>query len=285
MAMYDSSVAEAQPPRSEPREIVELRRLKAEQPDLASAVDLQIELLQLQRRVQSRVPLPAISLDPEYLAGLLRTGPILQFDHLKIDWSDIRFLVRAVAAAMRTHEALDPADLSKVESVTRDAERLPIVVRAWYQASGPAASSLPPDAEGLETVLLQAMRPILSRAADAILARLEASSWHHGNCPVCGGEPDLSVITPAADRMLICGRCLARWRFDQLTCPFCRNSDRSRITSFASRDGRYRLYACDVCERYLKAYDGRRATRPVLPAVDSVATLPLDAAAMQRGYK
>jgi formate dehydrogenase maturation protein FdhE len=284
MAMYDSSVAEAQPPRSEPREIVELRRLKAEQPDLASAVDLQIELLQLQRRVQSRVPLPAISLDPEYLAGLLRTGPILQFDHLKIDWSDIRFLVRAVAAAMRTHEALDPADLSKVESVTRDAERLPIVVRAWYQASGPAASSLPPDAEGLETVLLQAMRPILSRAADAILARLEASSWHHGNCPVCGGEPDLSVITPAADRMLICGRCLARWRFDQLTCPFCRNSDRSRITSFASRDGRYRLYACDVCERYLKAYDGRRATRPVLPAVDSVATLPLDAAAMQRGY-
>ena len=283
--MYDSSVAEAQPPRSEPREIVELRRLKAEQPDLASAVDLQIELLQLQRRVQSRVSLPAIRLDPEYLAGLLRTGPILQFDHLKIDWSDIRFLVRAVAAAMRTHEALDPADLSKVESVTRDAERLPIVVRAWYQASGPAASSLPPDAEGLETVLLQAMRPILSRAADAILARLEASSWHHGNCPVCGGEPDLSVITPAADRMLICGRCLARWRFDQLTCPFCRNSDRSRITSFASRDGRYRLYACDVCERYLKAYDGRRATRPVLPAVDSVATLPLDAAAMQRGYK
>jgi formate dehydrogenase maturation protein FdhE len=285
MAMYDSSVAEAQPPRSESREIVELRRLKAEQPDLASAVDLQIELLQLQRRVQSRVSLPAIRLDPEYLAGLLRTGPILQFDHLKIDWSDIRFLVRAVAAAMRTHEALDPADLSKVESVTRDAERLPIVVRAWYQASGPAASSLPPDAEGLETVLLQAMRPILSRAADAILARLEASSWHHGNCPVCGGEPDLSVITPAADRMLICGRCLARWRFDQLTCPFCRNSDRSRITSFASRDGRYRLYACDVCERYLKAYDGRRATRPVLPAVDSVATLPLDAAAMQRGYK
>jgi hypothetical protein len=259
--------------------------LKAEQPDLASAVDLQIELLQLQRRVQSRVPLPAIRLDPDYLAGLLRTGPILQFDHLKIDWSDIRFLVRAVAAAMRTHEALDPADLSKVESVTRDAERLPIVVRAWYQASGPAASTLPPDAEGLETVLLQAMRPILSRAADAILARLEASAWHHGNCPVCGGEPDLSVITPAADRLLICGRCLARWRFDQLTCPFCRNSDRSRITSFASRDGQYRLYACDVCERYLKAYDARRATRPVLPAVDSVATLPLDAAAMQRGYK
>ncbi len=93
------------------------------------------------------------------------------------------------------------------------------------------------------------------------------------------------MITPAADRLLICSRCLARWSFEPITCPFCRNADRSRITSFASRDGRYRLYACDVCQRYLKAYDARSASRPVLPPVDSVATLPLDAAAMQRGYK
>ena len=44
------------------------------------------------------------------------------------------------------------------------------------------------------------------------------------------------------------------------------------------------MYACDVCTRYVKAYDGRRATRPVMPIVDSIATLPLDAAAIQRGY-
>jgi hypothetical protein len=36
--------------------------------------------------------------------------------------------------------------------------------------------------------------------------------------------------------------------------------------------------------RYIKAYDARRAGRPVMPMVDSIATLPLDAAAMQRGY-
>ena len=39
------------------------------------------------------------------------------------------------------------------------------------------------------------------------------------------------------------------------TCPFCANDDRALITSFATRDGRYRVYACDVCRRYLKAYD------------------------------
>jgi hypothetical protein len=47
----------------------------------------------------------------------------------------------------------------------------------------------------------------------------------------------------------------------------------------------YRIAACDVCTRYLKAHDGRRASRPLMLPVDTVATLPLDAAAMQKGYK
>ena len=42
---------------------------------------------------------------------------------------------------------------------------------------------------------------------------------------------------------------------------------------------------CDVCRKYLKAYDARNASRPVMVSVDTIATLPLDAAAMQKGYK
>lgn len=273
------------PQRSEPREIAELRRVKEDHPDLASAVDLQIELMQVQRRVQSRVALPAIRLDSEHLNSLLAAGPILQFEHLKVDWSDVRFLLRATAAAMRTHEAIEDRDFQRADALCRDGARLPEIVRAWYAGGRAGAAPLAGDAEGLEPVLLQAMRPILTRAADAIMARTDLSVWKHGTCPLCGGEPDLAVITPAADRILLCGRCSARWRFHQFTCPFCLNGDRSRITSFASRDGQYRLYACDVCERYLKAYDARKASRPVMHVVDSVATIPLDAAAIQKGYR
>ena len=276
-------MTEAQPPRAEPREIVELRRLKDEQPDLASAVDLQIELLQLQRRVQARVPLPSIRLDSDYLAGQLAAGSLLRFEHLKIDWSDVRFLVRASAGAMRTHEALEPDDLRKVEIITRDAERLPFVVRAWYEGTGPGGA-LPAEVAGLETVLLQAMRPFLTRAADAIIARVDLPGG-------CTGLSGLRRRTRPrghhAGRRSPADLQPLHWRAGgsiRSTCPFCRNAERSQITSFTSRDGRYRLNGCDVCERYLKAYDARRATRPVMPAVDSVATLPLDAAAMQRGY-
>src|SRR4029079_9105953 len=120
--------------------------------------------------------------------------------------------------------------------------------------------------------------------AEVLEQREELGSGIHPYCGLCGGEPDFAVITPSAERHLICGRCTLRWKFEPLTCPFCLNADRSSIPSFATPDGQYRVYACDRCQRYLKAFDGRRATRPVMPLVDAVATLPLDAAAMQRGY-
>jgi Protein involved in formate dehydrogenase formation len=271
--------------RSESREIAELRRLKQDQPELAAAVDLQIELLQLQRRVQSRVSLPTIRLDADYLNARLASPPVLQFEHLPIDWGELRFLLRATGSAMRTHEALEDGDFRRLEALCRDAARLPALIRSWYDSPRPNAEPIDPEAVGLETALLQAMRPFLTRSSDAVMAKSDLSGWTFGTCPLCAGDPDFAVITPAADRLLICGRCSARWRFHQLACPFCANADRRRITSFATRDGQYRLYACDECHRYIKAFDARQATRPVMPAVDSVATLPLDAAAMQKGYK
>jgi FdhE protein len=278
-----------QEPRSEPREITELRRLREDQPDLAAAADLQIQLLQLQRRVQSRVPLPGINLDTKHLDAIVTKGrPILAFEQVPIDWSDLRFLMRSTAEAMRTHDAIEIDDYRRVDALARDGEKLPIAIREWYEAARPSSSGgrdVSAAIAGLEPLLLQAMRPFLSRCADAVMARTVFSGWPHGTCPLCGGEPDFSVITPAADRLLICGRCASRWHFHQLTCPFCSNADRANITSFATRDGLYRLYACDICQRYLKAFDGRHAHRPVMPAVDTIATLPLDAAAVQRGYK
>lgn len=277
------------PQRAEPREIVELRQLREDQPDLAQAIDLQIQLLQLQRRVQSRVPLPPMNLDAAHLEKVLSSGkPILTFEQVPIDWSDLRFLVRSTADVMRTHDAIESDDYRRVEALTRDAERLAPAVREWFEAARavPAGGrDVSPDIAGLEPLLLQAMRPFLSRCADAVMARSLFQGWPHGNCPLCGGEPDFSYITPAAERLLICSRCTSRWRFHQLACPFCLNADRTRITSFATRDGLYRLNGCDVCQRYVKGFDGRNAHRQVMPAVDAIATLPLDAAAVQRGYR
>ena len=101
---------------------------------------------------------------------------------------------------------------------------------------------------------------------------------------MCGGEPDIAVVATDGDRRLICGRCSLRWPFSEHLCPFCENTNPLRIRTFTSPDRRYRLTACDGCLRYVKAYDERSASRPVMTGVDTIAMLPLDVLAIQRGY-
>ena len=55
------------------------------------------------------------------------------------------------------------------------------------------------------------------------------------------------------------------------------------IKSLATPDGIYRVMSCRVCERYIKVLDGRKASRPLLPYFDPIATLPLDAAMAKNG--
>jgi FdhE protein len=279
--------------RAEPREVVELKQLKTVQPELASAIDMQIALVDMQRRVQGRVPLPWLQVDPEWLKAQLAGGrPIVKFTDVPIEWTDFRLTFRQTADILRRHDALERADYETIVTMGRDERQaLEVTVARWYEATSGvepiegSAERLPAGAPpALDQVLLLALRPFLARSVESMAERTDLSGWTHGHCPFCGWEPDFAVIMPSAERRLICGRCVAQWAFATLTCPFCANDDRALITSFATRDGRYRVYACDVCRRYLKAYDARHATRPVMVAVDTIATLPLDAAAIQRGY-
>jgi hypothetical protein len=278
------------PARAETREIVELKELKTAQPELASAADMQIALIDMQRRVQSRVPLPRLQTDPAWMLSQYAAGrPVVRFADIPLEWSDFRLTLRQTADILRRFDSLDADDHQAIVGLCRD-NRLEAIVGQWYDATsgvngGDAKDRLPQDAPtGLDQVLVLALRPFLARCAEVLMPRTDLPPWTHGHCPYCGWEPDFAVITRAADRRLICGRCLAQWSFDGVTCPFCANDDRSQITSFATRDGRYRVYGCDRCHRYLKAYDGRNSARNVMVGVDTIATLPLDAAAIQRGY-
>ena len=299
--MYHFCVTEqsgppGRPARSESREVAALRAIRAAHPELSEAVDMHLELVELHRRVQGRVPIPSLEITAEIVTRhAAEARPLLRFEDIPLDLTDLRLLVRQTADILRRHGALDDADYQKVQSLGRDMKLL-AATGEWYrsvaEAHAVAAIGMPPvttpPASGEDAVVTQvlglAMRPFLLRCAEVLQQREELGLWRHPHCGLCGGEPDFAVITPSADRHLICSRCCLRWKYEPLTCPYCQNADRTRITSFATPDGQYRVYACDVCRRYLKAYDGRRTSRPVMPMVDSVATLPLDAAAMQRGY-
>ena len=276
--------------------MTELRALKARHPELGGAVDLHLELLELQRRVQGRVPLPPLELDANILQRHQLEGrPLLRFEQIPLDLTDLRLLVRQTADVLHRFDALDASEFQLAHALGRGDQLLAVAGR-WYRRAAERAAAVtsapgvtsPPvanESEVVGNVLTLAMRPFLSRCAEVLQRRPELSAWTHAHCALCGGEPDLACLDAQGDRHLVCGRCLLQWRFDAITCPFCLNSDRARITSFGTSDGLYRVYGCNACHRYLKAFDARRSTRPLMPVFDGVAMLPLDAAAIQRGYQ
>ncbi len=278
--------------RPDPRDVAELRALAERQPELSAAVALQIALIDAVRRVQSRVATSSFSLTSEQIAARLTSGqPLLDFDRLPIEWTEARLLFRQITDILRRNEAIDDTAGARLLEIGRSAS-LPDLARRWME-KGHTDSGI----EMLEEILAWALRPFLCRAADVLQQRANFGSagdaagappafgaWKRGVCPVCGGEPDFACITTSGERQLICGRCQTRWPTEPFACPFCGESEKQRITSFATPDGTYRVTACQSCKRYLKTFDGRHGGRAVMPNVDAIATLPLDAVVMQRGF-
>jgi FdhE protein len=265
--------------RHDSREVTELRALAERQPELSAAATLQIALLDALRRIQTRIATASVSFSPDEIATRLAGGqPLMDFNRLPIDWNEARLLFRQITDVLRRHDALDARAATRLHDVGRS-PTLPQLARRWFEDG-----TSDPSIEMLDEVIAWSMRPFLVRAADVLQQRVALGAWNRGVCPVCGGEPDFACITTSGERLLICGRCHTRWPTAAFTCPFCGEHDKQRITSFATPDGMYRVTACQSCRRYLKTLDGRRTGRAVMPSVDAIATLPLDAIVMQRGF-
>lgn len=258
-----------------PREVLELKALGERQPELMPAVSLQVDLIEAVRRVQSRITTPWIETPIETLSARLAAGQsLLEFAQIAFDWNDVRLLIRQVTDVLRRHEVIDAATATALHAVGRS-PTLPEVMRAWFDRQPTI------DIEMVDEVLGWAARPYLQRTAEVLQQRVSLEGWTRRICPVCAAEPEFSVITSSGARQLVCGRCHVRWAFNPIACPYCGNDDRRTIKSMATPDGLYRVMLCSPCGRYIKALDGRKATRPLLPYVDFIATLPLDAAVMK----
>ncbi|HEY8549605.1 MAG TPA: formate dehydrogenase accessory protein FdhE [Vicinamibacterales bacterium] len=235
-------------------------------------------MLDTERRVDTRVLLPRTFGKDDLFARRLAAGlRLLEFDELSLEWSDFRRLLGQGGDLLRQFQMIEEQDAARLQALLRDATALPIEVRRWYD--------LQPDADAaLAQAFLIGSRPYLARAAAVLLPRVDMSGVVRRRCPVCAGEPELAAWS-AEGRRLICARCTAQWPFPGELCPFCEQGDAGSRKTFASQTRVYRVDACGICRRYLKGIDEPRAGRAVLPAFDTIATIPLDAAAVQLGYE
>jgi ribosomal protein S27AE len=224
-----------------------------------------------------------------WLARQLAEGrPILRFEEIPFEWGEFRTLFRQVLEVLRRYELIEQGDLTQVQQLIRDGRPTRDDVAVWYGETADrrlgrvsAATGQP---ETVGQVLTLAARPFLARTIETLHQRVDLAPWTRPYCPFCGGDAELALLLRPGETRLACGRCTAVWPFPEHACPHCDNRLPGYQTSYASRDGCYRLIGCDACRRYIKAFDARKAGRPFMLDVDTIATLPLDAAALQRGY-
>ena len=277
------------PERADSPELAAFRQLRVAQPELAAAIDMQVELVVMQRRVQARLSTPWLEFDAAWLAGQFTAGrPVLRFEEIPFEWGEFRGLFRQVFDVLRRYDLLERADADAVQLLVTAGRPTKEDVAAWYARSSASRPASPDGAPGLSDTVSQiltlAARPFLARTVETLHQRVDLAGWERPYCPFCGGDAELALLLRPGERRLACGRCTAVWPFPEHACPHCDNRLPRGRTSFASRDGRYRLIGCDACRRYIKAFDARKADRPFMLDVDTIATLPLDAAAQQRGY-
>ncbi len=140
-------------------------------------------------------------------------------------------------------------------------------------------------------------------AGEALISRLflqpyaeylaDHSDWAlpHGTpniCPLCGGKPLVGVLRPEGDgakRFLMCFLCAMEWEYRRLVCPACGEEDVHKLAVYTAKEfAHVRVETCDTCYSYIKSVDLTKDGLAV-PAVDELATIPLNLWATEHGYK
>ena len=268
------------------RIIEQLAKVAGENPDLAGFYAFHQTLLRLQSKAKAEIAATLELADERALKARSRRGlPLLSFAQLPTEAERFARLATALAAVLA---AQDP-DLVGQPLPGEAGEWLALAQKRFEEGQvgdGTTGKEEEPEPGLAELAADLALQPYLQWAADQILPHVEQQWWKRHYCPVCGGPPDFAMLEEEAGaRHLICSRCNSEWLFRRLGCAFCDNSDFSKLVYYPSDDEVYRLYVCQVCRRYLKTMDLRKIQRRVLPEVERIASVAMDAAAQQEGYR
>ncbi len=138
----------------------------------------------------------------------------------------------------------------------------------------------------LRVVAQMAALPLLQTCGRALAAQVP-SSWWEGYCPVCGAWPTLAEFRGLErKRWLRCGRCATGWEVPWLRCPFCDETQHTNLGYLAPEEGETtrKVEVCDTCKGYVKAEPTVKHLAPWEIVLDDLATVPLEVAALDRGY-
>lgn len=287
------------------------RTILSERPDLEPAVTLQRTLIGRVLEAERSTVIhdrPEVGFPPRYLALKTARGvPLLHGEQLPVPRDALApFLPRfardlaaggAGPAAEHVAEALSEGRIEAGSLLAASMARNQDAIRLSSTHLG-----LAPDLVWLVGELAtsafvhqlarscwSSMTGRTSTAAEAELAsivetELARAGWNHGYCPTCGSWPVLIALM-GTSRSLRCSYCATPWQTREHRCAYCGESgERFRILAPDGERPDRLLEVCDVCGGYVKAVRLEAPARFPLLAIEDLATVDLDRAAMDLGY-
>ena len=263
------------------RVLVRLREAKEAHADLGGLLGFYEELFQelfaFKIRLQGRHKGGNLARKEIDLRSLADGNPQLTFEGLEMDAALFMPPFRSILGLLSRQ-----MDLPRPIAGEPQPEAILEIAREIFCSKGPVVLSDAP-LDLTRTAAGFILVPYLQWASEVIMPRIGQGLWHCAYCPVCGGTPSFAALTGEfGSRTLLCSRCNGEWSYRRVGCPFCEGGDSQ--TFYPSEDGKYRLYLCESCHRYLKTIDLREAGVDVCLPVECLVTVAMDLAAQEKGY-
>ena len=204
-------------------------------------------------------------------------APLLAHTRITLDARATRGWVRRLLTLALPGEARKVDEIVLLDAaLSHDDEALDALARA-----GGADPSV------LRVAGQMALLPLLQACARRLAPDVPAA-WWEGYCPVCGAWPAVAEYTGLErKRQLRCGRCGAGWAIPLLRCVYCDETHHDNLGYLTPEAGEQsrKIEVCNTCKGYLKAVTTVRPLAPWAILVDDLTTVPLDIAALERGYR
>jgi len=138
----------------------------------------------------------------------------------------------------------------------------------------------------LKFLIHMSIYPSLHAHAEMLKDQINLKQWLRGYCPICGSRPLMSEFNAEGLREYLCSFCGFEWPGERLKCPFCENSDHTKLHYFyAEGDEAYRVDICDACTQYIKTVDSRKLDYEPDLGLEDIVTIHLDILASEKGFK
>jgi FdhE protein len=267
-----------------------IRQIKKKRPGYEAMLDFYLKIKEEQKKIRPSLTLQPIILRKEWKDLLTKEGfPLLEKKDFPLDIEASTSLFKSLCQIGKEANPYMAGEIKKIEEALSEnkIDLTALLKEGWSeQKVEETAQAVGVDKKILLFLIHSSLKPSIEGGVEKLSREIDTETWMKGSCPVCGSLPCLSLLKEeVGKRFLLCSYCGYQWRIDRMSCPFCGNKDHELLHYFSAEgEEAYRIHLCDQCHQYIKTID-QRTMGEIDPSLEDLATLHLDLAASQKGYK